>query len=56
MEFCRRWQPVVRKRARQHAATATGITIETRAQFGFIAVPGTTDDPRLRRITRTPPA
>ncbi len=56
-EVRRRWQPLVRKRARQQAATATGITIETRAQFGFTAAPGTTDDPRLRRITEhLPPA
>jgi transcriptional regulator with XRE-family HTH domain len=50
-EVRRRWQPRVRQRARQQAATATGITVETRAQFGFTAAPGSTDDPRLRRIT-----
>lgn len=52
-----RWQPQVRKRARTQAATATGITVETRAQFGYTAAPGSTDDPRLRRITEhLPPA
>jgi transcriptional regulator with XRE-family HTH domain len=45
------WQPLVRKRAREQAATATGIFVETRARFGFTAAPGSTDDPRLRRIT-----
>ena len=34
-----------------------GITVETRARFGFTAAPGSTDDPRLRRITEhLPPA
>ncbi len=47
-----RWQPLVRKRARARAATATGLVIETRARFGFTAAPGTTDDGRMRRITQ----
>ncbi len=52
-----RWQPLVRKRAARRATDSGGITIETRAQFGYIAAPGTTDDGRLRRITeRLPPA
>ncbi|MEU0375548.1 helix-turn-helix transcriptional regulator, partial [Streptomyces sp. NPDC006283] len=38
------WQPRVRERAKKQAATSTGIVIETRARFGFIAAPGTTDD------------
>lgn len=46
-----RWQPQVRRRARTQAATATGITIETRARFGYTAPIGTTDDPRMRRLT-----
>ncbi|MFD8396400.1 telomere-protecting terminal protein Tpg [Streptomyces sp. NPDC059680] len=46
-----RWQPQVRRRARQQAATATGITVETRARFGYTAPIGTTDDPRMRRLT-----
>ncbi|MGP3982905.1 telomere-protecting terminal protein Tpg [Streptomyces sp. KR80] len=50
-EVRRRWQPRVRQRARQQAATATGIAVETGAQFGFTAAPGSTHDPRLRRIT-----
>ncbi|MFI1769226.1 telomere-protecting terminal protein Tpg [Streptomyces sp. NPDC020800] len=46
-----RWQPQVRKRRQKQAATATGITIETRAQFGYTAPIGTTDDGRFRRLT-----
>ncbi|MFP8885419.1 MULTISPECIES: telomere-protecting terminal protein Tpg [Streptomyces] len=52
-----RWQPLVRKRRRREAATSTGITIETRARFGYSAPIGSTDDPRLRRLTvHLPPA
>ncbi|MFI8106726.1 telomere-protecting terminal protein Tpg [Streptomyces sp. NPDC086023] len=51
-EVRRRWQPLVRKRARARAATQTGLVIETRARFGFTAAPGTTDDGRMRRITQ----
>ncbi|MGK5638618.1 telomere-protecting terminal protein Tpg [Streptomyces sp. URMC 126] len=46
-----RWQPKVRGRRRKQAATATGITIETRARFGYTAPVGTTDDGRMRRLT-----
>jgi hypothetical protein len=49
-EARRSWQPRVRARAIRKAAAA-GITIETRARFGFTAAPGSTDDPRLRRLT-----
>ncbi|MCX5151594.1 MULTISPECIES: telomere-protecting terminal protein Tpg [unclassified Streptomyces] len=51
-EVRRRWQPLVRKRARDRAASTTGLVIETRARFGFTAAPGTTDDGRMRRITQ----
>ncbi|MFH7597510.1 XRE family transcriptional regulator [Streptomyces racemochromogenes] len=51
-EVRRRWQPLVRKRAREQAARTTGLVIETRARFGFTAAPGTTDDGRMRRITQ----
>ncbi|MFZ3475500.1 telomere-protecting terminal protein Tpg [Streptomyces sp. 4.24] len=51
-EVRRRWQPLVRKRARAKAARQTGLVIETRARFGFSAAPGTTDDGRMRRITQ----
>jgi DNA-binding transcriptional regulator YdaS (Cro superfamily) len=52
-----RWQPQVRKRRQKQAATATGVTVETRARFGYTAPIGTTDDGRFRRLTvRLPPA
>ncbi|MEU9502443.1 XRE family transcriptional regulator [Streptomyces sp. NPDC048196] len=51
-EVRKRWQPRVRQRAQQRAAQRTGITIETRARFGFTAAPGTTDDGRIRLITQ----
>lgn len=50
-----RWQPQVRKRRRKQAAT-TGITVETRARFGYTAPVGTTDDGRFRRLTVRLPA
>ncbi|MFD3538674.1 telomere-protecting terminal protein Tpg [Streptomyces sp. NPDC058662] len=46
-----RWQPVVRNRRRKQAAARTGITVETRARFGYTAPVGTTDDGRMRRLT-----
>ncbi|MFI0220251.1 telomere-protecting terminal protein Tpg [Streptomyces lydicus] len=56
-EVRKRWQPKVRKKAQQRAASTGGITIETRARFGFTAAPGTTDDGRIRLITQhLPPA
>ncbi|MDG5808844.1 XRE family transcriptional regulator [Streptomyces ossamyceticus] len=52
-----RWQPQVRKRRRKQAATTRGITVETRARFGYTAPIGTTDDGRFRRLTvHLPPA
>lgn len=50
-EVAKVWQPRIRARRRREAATRTGITIETRARFGYTAPVGTTDDPRLRRLT-----
>ncbi|MGW2025476.1 telomere-protecting terminal protein Tpg [Streptomyces decoyicus] len=56
-EVRRRWQPQVRQKAQRRAAQTGGITIETRARFGFTAAPGTTDDGRIRLITQhLPPA
>ncbi|MFD4171148.1 telomere-protecting terminal protein Tpg [Streptomyces albidoflavus] len=46
-----RWQPMVRKRRQKQAATSGGITVETRARFGYTAPVGTTDDGRFRRLT-----
>ncbi|MFJ6501672.1 telomere-protecting terminal protein Tpg [Streptomyces virginiae] len=51
-EVRQRWQPRVRRYARAKAARETGLTIETRARFGFTAAPGTTDDGRMRRLTQ----
>lgn len=53
----RRWQPQVRKRRQKQAAASGGITVETRARFGYTAPIGTTDDGRFRRLTvHLPPA
>ncbi|MEW2611208.1 XRE family transcriptional regulator [Streptomyces sp. NPDC047880] len=46
-----RWQPQVRRRRRKEAASRGGITVETRARFGYTAPIGTTDDGRFRRLT-----
>jgi hypothetical protein len=54
-EVRRRWQPRIRQRAQQRAATSGGIFISTRARFGFTAAPGTTDDPRIRHINQSLP-
>ncbi|MEU5416624.1 telomere-protecting terminal protein Tpg [Streptomyces clavifer] len=52
-----RWQPQVRKRRQRQAAASGGITVETRARFGYTAPIGTTDDGRFRRLTvHLPPA
>lgn len=50
------WQPRVRAQARTKAAATTGITIETRARFGYTAPIGATDDGRMRRLTVHLPA
>ncbi|WP_269857110.1 telomere-protecting terminal protein Tpg [Streptomyces sp. RPT161] len=50
------WQPRVRAQARNKAASTAGITIETRARFGYTAPIGTTDDGRMRRLTVHLPA
>ncbi|MFH9575406.1 telomere-protecting terminal protein Tpg [Streptomyces sp. NPDC017230] len=46
-----RWQPQIRARARQRAATTDGIVIDTRARIGYTAPIGSTDDARLRQLT-----
>ncbi|WP_432584915.1 XRE family transcriptional regulator [Streptomyces sp. HD1123-B1] len=50
-EVRKRWQPQIRARAKQTAATTDGIVIDTRARFGYTAAPGSTDDARLRHLT-----
>ncbi|MFG3105067.1 telomere-protecting terminal protein Tpg [Streptomyces sp. NPDC048182] len=51
-----RWQPRIRERRRHTAASTGGITIETRARFGYRAPAGATDDGRFRRLTVHLPA
>ncbi|MCW8123295.1 telomere-protecting terminal protein Tpg [Streptomyces anthocyanicus] len=46
-----RWQPQVRARARQKAATTDGIVIDTRARLGYTAPIGSTDQDRIRHLT-----
>lgn len=46
-----RWQPLVRLRRHRQAAATGGITVETRARFGYTAAVGSTDDGRFRRLT-----
>jgi hypothetical protein len=51
-EVRKRWQPRVRDKAKKQAATTAGIVVETKAQFGYTAAPGTTDDGRERLLTQ----
>ncbi|MEV0530050.1 XRE family transcriptional regulator [Streptomyces sp. NPDC050439] len=46
-----RWQPQIRAKARQKAATTDGIVIDTRARLGYVAPIGTTDENRIRDLT-----
>lgn len=46
-----RWQPQIRARAKQTAATTGGIMIDIQARFGYTAAPGSTDDARIRHLT-----
>ncbi|MHA5051069.1 telomere-protecting terminal protein Tpg [Streptomyces sp. SD15] len=46
-----RWQPQIRAKARQKAATTGGIIIDTRARIGYTAPIGSTDEDRLRHLT-----
>lgn len=50
-ETLARWQPQVRARARQAAATTNGIMIDVQARFGYTAAPGSTDQARVRHLT-----
>ncbi|MFF9128519.1 telomere-protecting terminal protein Tpg [Streptomyces sp. NPDC014889] len=50
-EVKRRWQPQIRAKARQQAATTGGIVIDTRARIGYTAPIGSTDEDRLRHLT-----
>jgi transcriptional regulator with XRE-family HTH domain len=48
-EVPRVWQPRNRARARARAAAA-GLVVDIRAQLGYDAPVGTSDDPRMRRL------
>ncbi|MEW1717942.1 XRE family transcriptional regulator [Streptomyces sp. NPDC093109] len=50
-EVRKRWQPQIRARARQNAATTGGIVIDTRARLGYLAPIGSTDEDRIRHLT-----
>ncbi|OKK03857.1 terminal protein TpgA2 [Streptomyces sp. CB03234] len=50
-EVSKRWQPRIRARARQKAATTGGIVIDTRARMGYVAPVGATDEDRIRHLT-----
>jgi hypothetical protein len=50
-EVKQRWQPQVRARARQRAASTGGIVIDTRARLGYTAPIGSTDQDRVRHLT-----
>ncbi|MFF5257169.1 telomere-protecting terminal protein Tpg [Streptomyces leeuwenhoekii] len=50
-EVKKRWQPQIRARARQKAATTGGIVIDARARMGYTAPIGSTDESRIRHLT-----
>ncbi|KOG61158.1 telomere-protecting terminal protein Tpg [Streptomyces varsoviensis] len=50
-EVRQRWQPQIRARARQKAASTDGIVIDTRARMGYTAPIGSTDQDRVRHLT-----
>ncbi|XIE81626.1 XRE family transcriptional regulator [Streptomyces sp. SBR177] len=50
-EVKKRWQPQIRAKARQKAATTGGIVIDTQARMGYTAPIGSTDEDRIRHLT-----
>ncbi|MFE5669095.1 telomere-protecting terminal protein Tpg [Streptomyces niveus] len=50
-EVTKRWQPQIRAKAREKAATTGGIVIDTRARMGYTAPIGSTDQDRIRHLT-----
>lgn len=46
-----RWQPQIRAKAREKAASTGGIVIDTRARMGYDAPIGSTDESRIRHLT-----
>lgn len=50
-EVRKRWQPQIRAKARQKAASTGSIIIDTRARLGYTAPIGSTDQDRIRHLT-----
>ncbi|MFJ6838703.1 telomere-protecting terminal protein Tpg [Streptomyces sp. NPDC091209] len=50
-EVLARWQPQIRARAKQAAATSGGIMIDVQGRFGYSAPAGSTDQSRVRHLT-----
>ncbi|MET4921731.1 XRE family transcriptional regulator [Streptomyces sp. PSRA5] len=50
-EVKKRWQPQIRAKAKEKAATSGGIVIDTRARLGYTAPIGSTDQDRIRHLT-----
>lgn len=50
-EVKKRWQPQIRAKARQKAATTGGIVVDTQARMGYVAPIGSTDEDRVRHLT-----
>ncbi|MGW0537929.1 telomere-protecting terminal protein Tpg [Streptomyces sp. NPDC003032] len=50
-EVKRRWQPQIRAKAKERAATTGGIVIDARARMGYTAPIGSTDQDRTRHLT-----
>ncbi|MFF2328693.1 MULTISPECIES: telomere-protecting terminal protein Tpg [unclassified Streptomyces] len=50
-EVKKRWQPQIRAKAKERAATTDGIVIDTRARLGYTAPIGSTDQDRIRHLT-----
>ncbi|MBT2409612.1 XRE family transcriptional regulator [Streptomyces sp. ISL-12] len=50
-EVKKRWQPQIRAKAKERAATTGGIVIDTRARMGYTAPIGSTDQDRIRHLT-----
>jgi hypothetical protein len=51
-EVKKRWQPQIRAKAREKAATTGGIVIDVHARLGYAGAPiETTDEDRIRHLT-----
>ncbi|MFE4960298.1 telomere-protecting terminal protein Tpg [Streptomyces sp. NPDC056653] len=50
-EVKKRWQPQIRAKDREKAASTGGIVIDTWARLGYVAPIGSTDEDRIRHLT-----